>query len=327
MPLHLQYRPKNFKEFIGNKDMINSLRSVVERENDLPHAWLFIGPKGCGKTTLARIISENYLGCPIENNPDYKEINCGSHGKIDTVREIEKQAIYNPIQSKNRVWVMDEVHMLGSGGSSAKNPAQNALLKILEDAPKRGHLILCTTDPQRLIGTIHSRCHTFKVSLLFDKEMKTLINNVLKQEDIEDFPKEAIGTIIDAANGHPRDALKILDQVIDLEDDAIIGAVQRYETLEAQVIELCRGLLKKESWVRVSDSLKKLQKQGEEPEQVRRAVLNYITKIMLNNKPSKRNVRGEDITIRCMDIGDIFCKNVYDSGWAGIVLYCYQLTV
>jgi len=328
MPLHLQYRPKNFDTFIGNVDMISSLKAVVERQDDLPHAWLLVGPMGCGKTTLARIISSNYLGCPAEpTNPDYNEINCGSHGKIETVREIEKDARYAPVKSANRVWVLDEVHMLGSGGASEKNPAQNALLKILEDYPKRGHLILCTTDPQRLIGTIHSRCTTFRVNPLNEKEMKTLINQVLKEEEFaNNFPPAAIEAIIEASEGHPRDALKILDQVIDLEESAMLGAIQGYDTIETEVKELCQALLKKSSWVFVSAIITKLKKNGEDCEKVRRAIIGYMTVVMLNSKPS-RNEESGSILFRCKDVYECFKNPTYNNGWAEVISAAYEATI
>ena len=328
MPLHIDYRPPNFDSFVGNEDMISSLKAVVERQDDLPHAWLFIGPRGCGKTTLARIIATNYLGCPAEvNNPDYNEINCGAHGKIETVREIEKDAKYSPVNSDNRVWVLDEAHMLGSGGASEKNVAQNALLKILEDYPKRGHLILCTTDPQRLIATIHSRCTTFKVNPLNDKDMKILINQVLKEEEYSGgFPEKAMDAIVDASEGHPRDALKILDQVIDLEEEAMLGAIQGYETLDTEVRELCQALLKKSSWPFVSGIITNLKKNGEDCERVRRAVIGYITAVMLNSKPSRRG-EGEDILLRCKDIYECFKNPTYNNGWSEIVSAAYEATL
>ena len=324
MPLHLDYRPPNFDSFVGNTDMIASLKAVVERQDDLPHAWLFIGSKGCGKTTLARIISTDYLGCPADkNNPDYMEINCGSHNKIETVRDIERDATYSPIKCKNRVWVLDEAHMLGQGGASEKNLVQNALLKILEDYPKRGHLILCTTDPQRLIGTIHSRCTTFRVNPLNEKDMRALLDQVLKGEDVTDFPGAGIEAIIDAAEGCPRDALKILDQVIDLEERVMLGAISGYETIDTEVKELCQALLKKSSWPFVSGIITNLKKNGEDCERVRRAVLGYITAVMLNSKPSRRG-EGEDILLRCKDIYECFKNPTYNNGWSEIVSAAYE---
>jgi DNA polymerase III subunit gamma/tau len=318
MPLHLSQRPKDFDEIIGNDSMINSLSSIFERpESDWPHAFLFSGPYGCAKTTVARIISEKFFGKKL-GDIDYHEVNCGNHGKIETIREIERASMYAPTSGKYTVWILDEFHMSGAGGASEKNVVQNAILKILEDTPKHVVIIICTTDPQRVLKTIHSRCTSFQVELLSDKMMIELLNRVLKNEGIDSFPKAAIDAIVEAADGHARDALKILDQVIDLDDESLISAIKKYSFVSAEAIELCRALIKKDSWDSVQELLKAIKKSdGNDVEKVRRMVLGYITTIMLNNK-------DESTCEQCMNIYDVFKSPTYDNGWSDIVFYSYQ---
>ena len=316
MPLHIDYRPPSLKELFGNKALKESLSKILEREKDHPHAWLLEGPAGSGKTSIARIISKT-LGCDPVSNPDYSEINCGNHGNIETVRNIERDSGVRPFSSKCRVWVLDEAHALGVGGNSTKNMPQRALLKILEDCPKHVHIILCTTNPEMLIKTIKSRCTTFKVQKLDDKTMHDLIDYVLEKEDVHDFPKDAIEKLIEAADGHPRDALKILDQVIDLEDESIIPSIKGFKTAEAQIYDLFWGLINRNSWKAISDMLNTLKTQGEDPEGIRRAIIGLASTMLLKGA-------SKDKLDLYMDILDLFSENISFNGFPGIVLKCYQ---
>jgi DNA polymerase III gamma/tau subunit len=209
--------------------------------------------------------------------------------------------------------------MIGQGGASEKNQAQNALLKILEDTPKHVHIILCTTDPQRLIATIRNRCTTFTVAPLNDDEMSSLISHVLKQEGVDDFPPDAVEALLDAVEGCPRQALKILDQVIDLELDNIVESIRNSsQTLEGEVTDLFNALTGHNSWKSVAQILKGLKRQGLQPEKIRRSILGLAE----YNAHKSFKKGSADIY---MEIYDIFRTPTYDTGFPGITFACYEI--
>lgn len=306
MPLHLDYRPKNFDEVIGNKGVIASLKSILSREDDFPHAMIFQGPSGCGKTTLARIVADK-LGCPEkidgEVNGDYVEINASNNRGIDTARSIMATMHYHPSVAKCRVWLLDEVHQ-------ATKDFQNSLLKALEDSPKYAYFILCTTEPDKLLKTIRNRCSTFEVESLDDEEITQLLNWVLSEEEF-DIPSDVKEEIVDAVDGCPRQTLVILDQIIDLPENEMLAAVKDTKVDEKEVRELCQAMLKNASWIRMSKILKGLK--SSEPEKIRRAVIGYMSAVLLNGGDAKAAL-----------IIDIFREPVFHSGMPGIVLMTYS---
>jgi len=269
MPLHIDFRPANFLEFIGNESTIKSLRSVLGRE-DKPHSLLFQGPSGCGKTTLARIVA-NQLKC---HEQDLIEVNAANNRGIDTAREIIQTCYYMPVAGPVRVILIDEV------GATVKT-FQEALLKPLEDTPDHVFFILCTTDPGKLLKTIRNRCSVFEVNPLSDKQIGELIDWVLKEEKLE-LDEKARAAIIESAEGCPRQCLVIMDQVIDLPLGEQEAAVQDAMIGDAQVIELCRALIKQHSWPEIAQILKGIK---EEPEKVRYAVLGYMNAVLLGGEP------------------------------------------
>lgn len=319
MPLQHLYRPKTLAEFVGNKSLVTSLKSVCNRKSDMPNAWMFVGDHGSGKTTLSRIVSDIYLGCkPVKENIDYVENDCAENGSVDFVRELKQMARYRPIDSKNRVFVLDEAHLLGSTSKAEKNIAQNALLKILEEPPTWCHIIICTTAPNSIIKTIRDRCHIFTVKPLSNSEMKGLIERILKSEKVDDFPDIATKKIIEVSNGHPRTALKILDQVIDVTNiDHLIEQVESFSDSESNAKQLVDALLKKESWKTVSNIIKDLKKSGSDPEGTRRMILNTASAILLNSN----SMQTKNFEI-CMDIIDSFQTPTFDMGWPMITFSC-----
>lgn len=300
MALYHKHRPKDFKEIKGNDAVVNALETMFAK-NKVPHALLFVGNTGCGKTTLARIVSES-LGA-VGN--DIREMDIADFRGIDTVREIRKQSQYKPLEGACRVWIMDEVHKM-------TNDAQNALLKILEDTPAHVYFILCTTDPQKLLPAIKGRCSTFQVNPLNDTEMFTLLRTVVKAEE-ETLVKAVYEQIIHDSLGHPRNALQVLEQVLQVEPEKRLDMAKRAAEQQSQSIELCRALMTNVGWLKIAAILSGLKEQ--DPEGVRRHVLGYVQSILLKQASDKAALIIEE-----------FKEPFYNSGFTGLVFACYNVT-
>jgi DNA polymerase III subunit gamma/tau len=299
---NIDYRPVEFSEIVGNKMVVDTLTAFFERKS-LPHTLLFTGSAGCGKTTFARIVC-NKLDCSEE---DTYEINMSNNRGIDTARDIIKNAYLKPMLGKVKVYIFDEVH-------KATNEFQNAMLKLLEEPPEHLYFILCTTDPSKLLKTVISRCTLFEVNTLGDTKMSKLLEEILLKKKSK-LTRPVIQEIIKKAEGVPRDALIILDQVANLKSEEVqISAVKKIKLEESEVIELCRALLEGKKWKIVSGILKNLKA---EPEQIRRAVLGYFTKVLLGD--------NQNNSVQAALVIDAFKGHVYDSGMAGVVLACYSL--
>jgi DNA polymerase-3 subunit gamma/tau len=299
MSLYLDYRPKNLDEFYGNTGTVKALKSVLNRKEKIPHAILFTGESGCGKTTLARIVAKE-LGC-MEH--DFYEMDSAHYSGVDSIRDIRQNMKFGSLSGGHcRVWLLDECHQLSTA-------AQNTLLKVLEDTPKHVYLILATTDPQKLLKTIINRCMIFKVSSLSDEYLSRLLNYVIENEDKE-VPDSAIDHIIDNSLGSPRMALVLLDKIIDLDKRNMARTVTQAAQEESQTIELCQALLAEKPWTVVSKILKQL---NQEPETIRRNVLGYCNSVLLN----KDNPVAAAIIY-------YFENSFFNSGKAGLTLACYE---
>ena len=299
MSLYNKYRPSCFDEIIGNENVVAPLKSLLKKK-EIPHAFLLHGESGCGKTTVGRIIATE-LGC---KGNDYREIDSADFRGIDSVREIRKQSHYKPLEGKCRVWLLDECHQLSKD-------AQNALLKALEDTPKHVYYILCTTDPQKLLPTIKGRCSQHQVSTLTDEEMQELLKKVVAEEG-ETVKKGVYEQIIQDSQGHPRNALQILEKVISVPEDKRIEIAKHAAEIQSQTIELCRALVQKSPWKKMKDILSGLKDQ--DPEQMRRAVLGYCSSILLKGENNQAAFIMEE-----------FIRPFYDSGFPGLVLACYSV--
>jgi len=269
-----KYRPQSLDTFFGNNILKNTLQTLITR-NKIPHQILFHGPKGCGKTTLSRLCAI-HLGC---SEFDLKEIDVADFRGIDSVRDIRRTMGTKPMKGAVKVYIMDEVALLGRGGDSAKNEAQSCLLKALEEPPKHVYFFLCTTDPQNLLSTLKSRCVQYQVSTLTPKQVVDLISYVCEQEQRE-IPKKVALQIARDSLGHPRDALKILEKIIYLDEEDMLEAAQQEAEKREQTITLCRALIEKKSWKQIAEILKNI---DEDPEAVRRKIRGYFASVLLNN--------------------------------------------
>jgi DNA polymerase III gamma/tau subunit len=300
LPLHLKYRPETFDEFIGGGKELAGLKSILAREEGRPHTFLFSGPSGCGKTTLARIVKTE-LKC---SDRDFKELNMSNTRGIATIREMVINCQYAPVDGPNKIYLLDECHKL-------TGDAQNAILKILEDTPKHVYFVLCTTEPNKLLKTIITRCTKFKVFSQRKNDIRKLIESVLEQEEVTDFPEDAIKEIASVAEGCPREALVILDSVIDIEDqEELSESIINYSVRQAAVLDLCRDLLANKSWKVIGGVLRNI---DDEPEKVRYAVLGYMNSVLMK----KENPQAAKIILNFMD-------SFMYSGKAGLTYACYM---
>ena len=263
-----KYRPKSFKTFIGNQKTVEAVQGILDGRT---HSFMITGPTGCGKTTMGRIIAKE-LQCLGD---DFCEIDSADFNGIDTVRALRKQIQYRPIEkgSKCRVFLLDEIHRLSS-------PAQDALLKNLEEPPDHIYFILCTTDPQKVISTIRGRCVQLTVAPLSDEQMYRLLRRVSKREHIE-LPKEVIEQIIEDSAGYPRNALKVLDKISALDPEEMLESAKQEAAVQNQAIELCRALIGKTGWKNIASIIQGLK--DEEPESIRRLVLGYCSSVLLKS--------------------------------------------
>lgn len=300
-PLQNKYRPTDFSEVRGNSGVIESLMKMFDGTASRPSSFLFIGPAGCGKTTLARIIA-NRVGA---RNQDIIEVNAAEHNGVDAIRSLLDKLRYKPLGGKGRVVILDECHQITSAG-------QNALLKDLEEPPKDTILILCTTDPQKLLNTIKSRCTTFSMELLNSRWMKKLLKDIATKEGKPDFFPSVIDEICNKAEGHPRDALKMLDQVIRIEDEATaLGTVNNFKSEETTIEELCNLIVDTTPrWSQVKELLKNYKG---DPEQARRAILAWLQRRALYSNTDPYIVA---------DLISNFSEPYFNMGMAGLVRDC-----
>ncbi len=301
MSLYHKFRPRKLESVIGQDAAVSSLQRLMEK-GMVPHVVLLSGPSGCGKTTIARILKD-HLGC---GEQDFMEINCADFKGIDMVRDIRRHSGLSPISGDCRVWLIDEAHKL-------TNDAQNALLKLLEDTPSHVYFFLATTDPHKLIKTIHTRCSEVRLGLLTQNHLKLLIAKVAKREGFQ-LTDDVVASLVEAAEGSARKALVLLEQVAHLADeDSQLAAITSASVNKDQAIELARKLINPRSgWSEVAAILKDIK---DEPENVRYLVLGYARSVMLGGGP---------LAPRAFMLIDIFGRNFYDSKQAGLAAACWE---
>lgn len=219
--LYRTYRPSTFDEVAGQQHIVRTIKNAL-KTGKIAHAYLFAGPRGTGKTTMAKLLAkalncEHGIGCQCNEcknciainegtHPDVLEIDAASNNGVDEIRDLIDRVKYGTILGRYKVYIIDEVHMMTAG-------AFNALLKTLEEPPEHVIFILATTEPHKILPTILSRCQRYDFSKVSDYDIKMRIATVLKSEGIQ-YNEEAIDLIVSLADGGMRDALSILDQVL-----------------------------------------------------------------------------------------------------------------
>ena len=219
--LYRTYRPNSFETVVGQRHIIQTLQNAIKQKK-MSHAYLFCGPRGTGKTTVAKLLAKSVNCINVEQapcnqcehcltiqngtHPDVIEIDAASNNGVDEIRDLIEKVKYAPLQGKYKVYIVDEVHMLSQG-------AFNALLKTLEEPPAHVIFILATTEPHKVLPTIISRCQRYDFVRVNRFDIQMRIEEVLKAEKIE-YEEEAVRLISQLADGGVRDALSILEQCI-----------------------------------------------------------------------------------------------------------------
>jgi len=267
-----KYRPVTVDQMMGDKHLFKSCLKTIKAKEP-PHTWLIHGPRGCGKTTLARILA-NSIDCEI------LEVNGADKRNIDDARSVAELSRYRPLGKENLAIIIDEVHCLSKY-------AQSTLLKPLEEPTSFCFYFLCTTDPQELLKTTRSRCYQVQLGFLQSDQISQLLKDVSTAEGYT-LPQKDLIEIANMVDGCPREALTKLEEYIG--NDGHISSIKDSET---EVIELCRALVKKASWGKVVSLVQNLSK--EDPEGIRRMVMRYCASCIKNETVSDSSYRARMI--------------------------------
>jgi len=227
--LYRTYRPQTFDEVAGQEHIVKTLKNALST-GKIAHAYLFAGPRGTGKTTMAKLFAKalnceegighqcnsckNCVSIMEGNHPDVLELDAASNNGVDEIRELIDKVKYGTILGRYKVYIIDEVHMLSAG-------AFNALLKTLEEPPEHVIFILATTEPHKILPTILSRCQRYDFTKVSEVDIKERIKAILLNENVE-YVEDAVELIVSLADGGMRDALSILEKVLAYSNNRLV---------------------------------------------------------------------------------------------------------
>lgn len=292
LTLYRKYRPKTFAEIVGQEHVVQTLTNAIKEEM-ISHAYLFAGPRGIGKTTVARLLAKavncekqgvepcnNCSSCQDINqgrSVDLIEIDAASHRGIDEIRELREGVKFSPAKAKYKVFIIDESHQLTKA-------AANALLKTLEEPPQHAIFVLATTEAHKMIPTIVSRCQRFDFRRLTVTEITKRLKSIANQEQAQ-IEQPALQLIALNSGGSIRDGESILDQVLTFSGpgqkvkadhiEDLLGIVDT--NLVSQLVDQVLGKNTKQAISFINETFEK----GKDPEQFTKALVDYLRKGLL----------------------------------------------
>lgn len=275
-PFHVRYRPQTLGEVIGQASAVTALQNL-DKGRTIPHSFLFTGPSGVGKTTLARLLGKSAFW-PVDP-PNVMEIDAATNSGVDDMRQI-KGYVETPAFGGNprRLLIIDECHSL------SKN-AWQSWLKIIEEPPKHLRIAFCTTEAAKVPKTIKTRCHTFNLSSVPMKPLIQLLDEVLFAEQ-EKLPNLALRAIANKADGSVRQALVYLSMCIGCKDKAAVLRTLDEADEEGDLpIEICRAIVRNDSFWKVLPMIQELE--TDNVEGIRILTCNYVAKALLGMKKNK----------------------------------------
>lgn len=303
IPLYRKYRPKNLQEVVGQEHIKKSLTNAISLKK-ISHAYLFTGPRGTGKTSSARILAKS-LNCsqgptltPCEECPscldiknsnpiDVIEIDAASNRSVEDAQNILEKIQYVPVNGRYKIYIIDEVHMLSKH-------AFNALLKTLEEPPENVIFILATTEPQKVLETITSRCQRFDFRRISTDDIIKHLKYVAKEEGIK-IDNDALFTIAKNAAGGMRDSLALLDQISVLDNTKTITAEDVNKLLGRLSFDMLHNLTQKIIDSKPQEAIELLEtiyNAGNEPSQILLNLLGYLKNLLI-----VKNCSGEELLI------------------------------
>lgn len=310
--LQVRYRPQTLDEFYGNDEIVNSLREILKRPpEEQPHSFLFCGGAGLGKTSLARIMAMAF-GCDAAS---IKELDASSERGIQDMREIKQDVPTASLFGTKKAYIFDEIHGLSL-------PAQDSILKMLEEPPRHVYFFLCTDTPLKLDSTTRRRVHRYDLKPMPEDDLLSFLQDLWSVEveglEIDEKKTQLLKKIVEVSDRGTGEAVKLLDMVYKNPNiDEAISIIEKQSSTSPVVKDFVQILLfSKESadvkWDKVAGKLKEL---TQDHESFRYGIMNYMSAVLLSK-------RGEEAK-RIVKIVTLFTDSFMYMGKAGLPVACY----
>jgi DNA polymerase-3 subunit gamma/tau len=278
MSLHTRYRPLSFDEVLGQDDTIASLKHVIK--NKRAHGFIFVGPSGVGKTTLARILANHFAGGKATAT-NVEEINAATNSGADVMRDVISRSQYRAVGgSDTKTIILDEAHRLSAA-------AWTVLLKPIEEPPPHVYWCLCTTEPGKIPPTIQTRCLKYTLKPVKEELIYELLQAVAEEEGIE-TADGTIEEIAETAGGSPRQGLVFLEACAGCKTLAEAQAIMRSAAASKEAVDLARWLISGQgrTWAEAMRYVKAVE--GADAESIRIVLVNYLSKVLEGTKDDRK---------------------------------------